>query len=151
MRVRLSSRACHGVKPMPFDGVPQTIEAAQVVDRLIEFFGGGKRWCSGWWFKGSKRCLVAALRDVSEELGVECGFWGEGIVGDVIWQAMREGWWCEGLVEFNDCCGSYREVKLVLERAREIALGPEFWTVKRARVRDRRIHDDKQLELLGRF
>jgi len=104
---------------MPFDGAPKipASHPTPVLDRLIEFFDGGRRWCQGKENgPGGKRCLTQAMTELRARQRTEADHSYRYIL-----RAIRATTRHRYLIEFNDNCSGYAEVEQVLRHARVLA------------------------------
>jgi hypothetical protein len=106
-------------------------KAILVLDAMLEFFSGGKRWTRGRMATsdGRNRCLVGALQHIRAELGIR----GDG-TAELLENALpqhhpypfydllkpRDLWTLRHLTYFNDR-RSYRQVRAVIVKARAAA------------------------------
>lgn len=103
-------------------------KAIAVLDAMLEFFDGGKRWMRGQLQDGQgNRCLVGALQYARSDSRVR----GDGtaeLLHSLIPAHQRQRFAHATprslflLMVFNDTCKDYRAVRRLIVRARRIAL-----------------------------
>jgi hypothetical protein len=114
-------------------------KAIAVLDAMLEFFAGGKRWTRGKMvtYDGRNRCLVGALQHIRAELGIR----GDNTVA-LLESALRQHHpnllyylfkpshdyrprydfqKLRRLMWFNDRCQRYQQVRAVIVKARAAA------------------------------
>jgi hypothetical protein len=88
-------------------------KALQMLDLLEEFFDGGKRWISGKFHDDEgNRCLVGAMRHLRAKNKIS----GDG-TAYYLCDAFADRPYL-GVIDFNDNCQSYEDVRAVIEKAR---------------------------------
>ena len=111
------------------------VKAVQVLDSMLEFFDGGRRWHQGAMFDATgNRCLIGALRHMRATLRIR----GEGtdyylraaiapihddpllnwLIGEK-WKPPQRGGW--DLIHYNDNCDDYEELRDTIIKARDLA------------------------------
>jgi hypothetical protein len=109
-------------------------KAIAVLDAMLEFFDGGRRWWRGSMYdvSGERRCLIAALHHIRAEFA----FRGDGIL-HLLHAALPDEWKKQTpigcsipkslqphhrLMYFNDTAAtSYDDVRMLIVRARALA------------------------------
>ena len=111
------------------------VKAVQVLDSMLEFFDGGRRWHQGAMFDATgNRCLIGALRHIRATLHIR----GDGTVhylraaiapihDDPLlnwllgerWKRPERGG--GDLMHYNDCCDDYDEIRATILKARDLA------------------------------
>jgi hypothetical protein len=108
-------------------------KAIAVLDAMLEFFDGGKRWTRGRMatYDGRNRCLVGALQHIRAGFGIR----GDGTL-DLLHEALPAAqknqtpigcsipkglWPYHRLMYFNDRRQSYRDVRALIVKARAAA------------------------------
>jgi hypothetical protein len=93
-------------------------EAVQMLDLLLEFFADGEHWTRGRYDDGhGRRCLIGALHYLRRKHHISTA-----AAVEFIEEAMPRP--TAGLIYFNDHrCRSFAELRSVIVKARELALG----------------------------
>jgi hypothetical protein len=91
-------------------------QAVHMLDLLEQFFEGGRRWITGDFHDDDgNRCLVGAMRHLRAVMNLS---------GDGTAYYLREAQpQCRyiPITELNDSCGSYADIRTLIDRARTLA------------------------------
>ena len=102
-------------------------KAVEVLDLLLEFFADGALWLQReFHHPDGSRCLVSALTHVRRKHGIT----GDG-TGFYLLEMIPQR--ASNLIEFNDTCRDFGEVRAMLTLARAMALLD--WRRRRQRER----------------
>ena len=92
-------------------------KAVQMLDLLTEFFDNGRRWTTDAFHDDhGNRCLISAMAHLRA---------AQVRRGDPTSYYLREAqpqWRYKPIIEFNDGCQSYDAIRVLISRARTLAL-----------------------------
>ena len=91
-------------------------QAIHMLDQLTQFFEDGRRWTKGAFHDHEgNRCLIGAMTHVRAVMQIS----GDG-TGYYLRQAQPQHRY-KKIIDFNDDCQSYDEIRALLDRARALA------------------------------